>query len=195
MNPSHRRSWTLLTVLALALVGLSFPRGSRRQPGKGRFVPYAARRRYQSKRVRTDTDGDGLKDDQEKSGVPANSGVPGALVTTLPDDPDTDGDGICDGDEVKGFAMTLDPDGKSIDLVGVKTNPTNSDTDDDSFSDGAERDAGTHPLNPDDHPEPTPGPTPEPTPTPTPDSTQNAALRLRALLPRRGASTSDIRGR
>ena len=71
----------------------------------------------------TDTDGDGLTNDQE------------AEIGSDPNDPDTDGDGLIDGEEV---------------FLG--TDPTNPDTDDDGTSDLEEEQAGTNPLDPDDHP-------------------------------------------
>lgn len=70
--------------------------------------------------VETDTDRDGLGDDQER------------LAGTNPANPDTDNDGLKDGDE-----------------VDLRTNPLAADTDKDGKNDGAEVQTGTDPLNPD----------------------------------------------
>lgn len=71
----------------------------------------------------TDTDGDGLDNDQE------------AEIGSDPNDPDTDDDGLIDGEEV---------------FLG--TDPTNPDTDGDGTTDLEEEQAGTSPLDPNDHP-------------------------------------------
>ncbi len=84
----------------------------------------------------TDTDGDGLTDDEEID------------LGTDPDDPDTDGDGLTDGEEV-GDNHTYDE--------GEETDPLDPDTDGDGLSDGEEtRGDGpleelgpTDPLDPD----------------------------------------------
>ena len=92
----------------------------------------------------TDSDGDGLRDNDEAvhNTDPANPDsdadglLDGAEVNTLgtePDNPDTDGDGLNDGDEVN----------------TQNTDPINPDTDSDGLSDGAEIAAGADPLNPD----------------------------------------------
>ena len=68
----------------------------------------------------TDTDGDGLTDDDEIN-----------IYFTNPNNPDTDGDGLNDGDEVN--------------IHG--TNPLLADTDADAFNDGLEVFMGTDPLS------------------------------------------------
>ena len=70
--------------------------------------------------VQTDTDHDGLSDEQE------------AFYGSNPANPDTDGDGIKDGDE-----------------VDMGTSPTDVDSDHDGIEDGVELQNGTDPLNPD----------------------------------------------
>jgi hypothetical protein len=67
-----------------------------------------------------DTDGDGLKDEEEK--------VLGTDINKF----DTDNDGLNDFEEVKNW----------------KTDPLNSDTDGDGYLDGQEIDAGYDPLGP-----------------------------------------------
>jgi len=69
----------------------------------------------------TDTDGDGLSDDEE------------AELGTDPDEEDSDGDGLSDGDE-----------------VDAGTDPLDEDTDDDGTYDGEEVAQGTDPLEPDE---------------------------------------------
>ena len=170
MNLTVRRSWIFMIALALTLMGvLATAHLVSGQEGQAPSLRCEATKSIEESQ--TDTDSDGLTDDQEKSGVPANSGARGTEVKTNPDDPDTDGDGICDGDEVYGFDMTLDPDGKGIELVEIKTNPANQDTDNDGAVDGQERSIGTSPLNANDYPTPTLTPTPDPTPEPTPTLT------------------------
>jgi hypothetical protein len=71
----------------------------------------------------TDTDGDGLDNDDEVE------------LGSDPNDPDTDDDGLIDGEEV---------------FLG--TDPADPDTDDDGATDLAEEQAGTSPLDSDDHP-------------------------------------------
>ncbi len=70
-----------------------------------------------NKQVITDTDGDGLTDEEE-----------GALGTNI-NEPDTDGDGLFDREEVRVY----------------KTNPLNPDTDGDGFTDGQEVKGGYNP--------------------------------------------------
>jgi len=70
----------------------------------------------------TDTDQDGITDDQE------------IILGSDANNPDTDGDGLLDGEEVTVF----------------RTDPTNVDTDGDTLQDGAEVDEhNTSPTNPD----------------------------------------------
>ncbi len=74
MNPSHRRSWTLLTVLALALMGLFSSAVLVASPaGQAPSFPCEAAKSIEESQ--NDSDGDGLTDDQEKSGALANSGL------------------------------------------------------------------------------------------------------------------------
>ena len=188
MNPSHRLTWTLPLVLALALMGLISSVAVAITPATEELsLPCEAAESIEEGAI--DTDNDGLTDQEETDGK-LSQGQEDATTwdPTEPDNPDTDSDGICDGDEVKGFGMTLDPDDKKILLVQIKTDPTKPDTDGDKCSDGEERDSGTHPLKSDDRPEncaplppddstntpstPTGDPTPSPIPPTTPVSTQ-----------------------
>lgn len=75
--------------------------------------------------AQADTDNDGLTNLQE------------FLNNTLPNHLDSDKDGLNDGEEVKNY----------------HTNPLNEDTDDDGYTDFKEIDAGTDPLDSDDHPD------------------------------------------
>ncbi len=92
----------------------------------------------------TDTDGDGLTDEQEENNY-----------MTDPENPDTDGDGLKDGEEVKTYGTNpKDPDTDRdglTDYVEVKTyltNPVNPDTDGDGLNDGMEvLTTTTNPLN------------------------------------------------
>ncbi|HNV97233.1 MAG TPA: hypothetical protein PKL13_02865 [bacterium] len=70
--------------------------------------------------VKEDTDGDGLKDEDEK------------ILGTDINSPDTDGDGLFDREEV----------------VVYSTDPLNIDTDGDGYKDGEEVDKGYNPLGP-----------------------------------------------
>jgi hypothetical protein len=98
--------------------------------------------------ARSDTDGDGLLDDDETS-----------VYHTNPNVADTDGDGSNDGEEVYSGTDPLtanaqmplsDRDGDGLfDVDESKTygtNPDVSDTDDDGASDGEEVDRGTDPI-------------------------------------------------
>lgn len=83
---------------------------------------------------RSDTDRDGLYDDQEED-----------IYFTDPENPDTDGDGLKDGEEVKNYKTNpkaADSDGDTLnDGAEVKqymTNPNNPDTDGDGLKDGEE---------------------------------------------------------
>ena len=71
-----------------------------------------------NKQMITDTDNDGLTDEEEK------------LLGTNPNEPDTDGDGLYDREEIKVY----------------KTNPLNPDTDGDGFTDGQEVKGGYNPA-------------------------------------------------
>ena len=90
----------------------------------------------------TDSDGDGIPDGLEDAN---HNGVWDGDETNAAD-ADTDGDGIDDGDE--------DADHDGVVDAG-ETDPRFVDTDGDSFSDGEELDAGTNPLDAEDHPDPT----------------------------------------
>ena len=120
--------------------------------------------------ARTDSDGDGLYNDDETS-----------VYHTNPNIADTDGDGTSDGEEVylgtnplaaSAPAAGADRDGDGLlDVDESKTygtNPDVSDTDGDGVGDGAEVGNGTDPLKNQGTPMPT-GPTgPLPTPTGAP---------------------------
>lgn len=94
----------------------------------------------------TDSDGDGLNDEDE------------AALGTDPNDPDSDDDGLLDGQEV---ALGTDPldedsdddgllDGEEAGQGSLGTDPIDADTDDDGLTDGAEVDThGTDPLDAD----------------------------------------------
>ena len=122
--------------------------------------------------ARTDSDGDGLYDDDETS-----------VYHTNPNVADTDGDGSSDGEEVylgtdplaaNAPAARSDRDGDGLfDVDESKTygtNPDVSDTDGDGVGDGGEVERGTDPLKNQATPLPTPvGPLPTgvgPLPTP-----------------------------
>jgi hypothetical protein len=122
--------------------------------------------------ARTDSDGDGLYNDDETS-----------VYHTNPNIADTDGDGSSDGEEVylgtnplaaNAPAARADRDGDGLfDVDESKkygTNPDVPDTDGDGVGDGAEVANGTDPLKNQATPMPT-GPLPTPTgigPLPTP---------------------------
>ena len=72
--------------------------------------------------LKTDTDGDGLSDEDE------------ARLGTDPNNPDTDDDGLLDGEEVEEY----------------KTDPNDPDTDDGGIKDGIEVANGANPLDADD---------------------------------------------
>lgn len=100
-----------------------------------------------------DSDGDGISDEDEMSGIlnvlwgnePTNhllSDTDGDELTdfeeietygTNPNNPDTDGDGLSDGFE-----------------IDIGTDPLNPDTDGDGIPDGIEDDQGSDPLDPND---------------------------------------------
>lgn len=82
--------------------------------------------RYDTDPTVADTDGDGLDDGTEINDV-----------GTDPTSPHTDSDGVNDGDEVQEYG----------------TDPTKTDTDGDSFDDGTEINRGSDPTNPNDVPE------------------------------------------
>src|SRR4030095_5873578 len=94
----------------------------------------------------TDSDKDGLTDDEEED-----------KYITDPENPDTDGDGLKDGEEVKTYFS--DPKNPDTDGDGLKdgeevktyfTKPTNPDTDGDGLKDGSEVTSyKTNPLVPD----------------------------------------------
>ena len=81
-----------------------------------------------------DTDGDGLTDWQEVTGMPVTIGGEEVIVRSNPLSYDSDGDGLSDSDEINGFEMTI-----GDDTVTVTTNPLSGDTDADGLSDADER--------------------------------------------------------
>lgn len=87
----------------------------------------------------SDTDGDGVPDDIEISGVPMPSGK---LVFLDPTNPDTDNDGLSDGDEVgkmrRGFYVPSDVPDYAVTYkfsFDVTSDPTSVDSDEDGFDD------------------------------------------------------------
>jgi hypothetical protein len=123
--------------------------------------------------ARTDSDGDGLYNDDETS-----------IYHTNPNIADTDRDGTDDGEEVYLGTNPLAPDAPAagsdrdgdglLDVDESKTygtNPDVSDTDGDGVGDGDEVERGTDPVKNQAAPMPTGGPLPTPTgvgPLPTP---------------------------
>lgn len=124
--------------------------------------------------ARTDSDGDGLFNQDETS-----------VYHTNPNVADTDGDGVSDGEEVylgtnplaaDAPAASADRDGDGLfdtdESKTYGTNPDISDTDGDGVGDGQEIERGTNPLKNQAGPLPTPtgvGPLPTPIgPLPTP---------------------------
>jgi Malectin domain/Bacterial TSP3 repeat len=93
----------------------------------------------------TDTDGDGLTDEEERT-----------IYGTDPTRADTDGDGINDGTEIAfwGAAWNADADGDGL------INLLDADSDNDALTDGIERSQGTDPASPAPGPAPAPGPEP-----------------------------------
>lgn len=88
----------------------------------------------------TDTDGDGISDDDETS-----------IYGTDPNDADSDDDGLNDGDELGAGTNPLNPDSDGDGLSdGSDPDPnTFNDVDGDGLGDGMEVSLGTDPLNPD----------------------------------------------
>ncbi|MBO4249196.1 VWA domain-containing protein [Halomicrobium sp. IBSBa] len=100
-----------------------------------------------------DTDGDGLSDERETSGI-VLGGPDGEVVRTDPTSNDTDGDGLSDGREVgefKSVSFTFNGEEYEGSYFDYTANPTTPDTDSDGLSDGAEVAFETDPLrgNPD----------------------------------------------
>ena len=94
---------------------------------------------------RTDTDGDGLTDVEERAGTrnPWPSGFVGMAAPGDPTDPadaDSDDDGLGDGTETGTAAGNR---------AGTASNPNDADTDADGVADGAEVAHGSDPRNPD----------------------------------------------
>ena len=109
----------------------------------------------------TDTDGDGLSDDDETNihvtdpndadsdDDSLNDGDEVNIHSTDPLDPDSDDDGLCDAARVDNDSDGVDPADACIsDEINVHgTNPLLADTDGDAFNDGAEVFMGTGPLS------------------------------------------------
>lgn len=90
----------------------------------------------------TDSDGDGLTDEEEEN-----------IYKTDPFNPDTDGDGLKDGEEVKKYftnPLNADTDGDGLkdgeEVKKYETDPLKPDTDGDGLMDGEE--VNTHKTNP-----------------------------------------------
>lgn len=113
----------------------------------------------------TDTDGDGLSDEDEavygsdplNSDYDADGLLDGEEVNRFGSDPvnnDSDGDGLVDGDEVDQFGSnpaSTDGDGDGLgdadEIYSYGTSPSNFDTDGDGVADGDEVAAGTDPTD------------------------------------------------
>ncbi|MEE8347055.1 MAG: hypothetical protein V3S20_06890 [Dehalococcoidia bacterium] len=109
----------------------------------------------------TDTDGDGLSDDDESNihltdpndadsdDDSLNDGDEVNIHGTDPLDPDSDDDGLCDAARVDNDSNGVDPADACIsDEVNVHgTNPLLADTDGDTFNDGLEVFMGTNPIS------------------------------------------------
>ncbi|KAB1190456.1 hypothetical protein GJR96_15875 [Haloferax sp. MBLA0076] len=90
-----------------------------------------------------DSDGDGLPNEMERSGI---RNYKGETVTTDPFDEDTDGDGWSDGREVGKFEPRYSSGGYHY----LLSDPTRADTDGDGIDDPVERDIlDSNPLEPD----------------------------------------------
>ena len=166
MSFSFRRRLTLMLGLAVMLTGLFA--SAALLPRVGETSDHLA---CQQAPTDTDSDGDGLMDNNEKIGARIPRIDPLMLFKTDPDNPDTDGDGLCDGEEVNGFEIMGTSTGVSKIPFTAYTDPTDRDTDGDGASDGTERDKGTDPRDPNDFPQEEVSSTVPPTPTPTPDLT------------------------
>ncbi len=112
-------------------------------PASGTSLPTAEQPLSPSIQNTTDTDSDGLLNDEELQ------------IGTDPSKRDTDGDGLSDGEEVKTYKTNpLLSDSDSDDLDDVKelktymSDPLNSDTDGDGYLDGAEVKNGYSPSGP-----------------------------------------------
>ncbi len=85
-----------------------------------------------------DTDGDGLSNLAEMSGMRTDWGF---TLTSDPNNPDTDGDGLSDGEEMGSTATGIF--GRYYNL---RSDPNKADSDDDGITDGEENDAQSSPL-------------------------------------------------
>ncbi|MDS0261096.1 VWA domain-containing protein [Haloarcula sp. S1CR25-12] len=81
-----------------------------------------------------DSDGDGISDYCERTGIPLANGP---IVTTNPDDPDTDGDGTLDGREIDLSEKVTNARGQFAGYAWT-SDPTVSDTDGDGLNDTEE---------------------------------------------------------
>jgi hypothetical protein len=96
--------------------------------------------------VESDSDGDGISDEDEIN-----------LYGTNPESNDTDGDGLLDGEEILRYDTNVtnpdtDDDGlkDGVEVHTYETNATNPDSDNDGLNDGVEvNEEGTNPINPD----------------------------------------------
>ena len=80
-----------------------------------------------------DSDGDGLTDWQEVTGMPVTIGTEKVVVWSNPLSEDSDGDGLSDFKEISGHKMTINGEEET-----VTTNPSSTDTDADGLSDDEE---------------------------------------------------------
>ncbi|MET0886593.1 MAG: hypothetical protein ABWX92_09105 [Mycetocola sp.] len=125
LHASRTIPWVLLVAILGAAAGVGLTRSDHHDPHRGR---------ENLERARLDSDGDGLSDRAEATGLR----IRGSLVVTDGQAEDTDGDGLSDGDEAG--ALSTDS------LYGVAyeglSDPTKMDSDSDGLDDASEVDGG-----------------------------------------------------